>query len=229
MSSRKSGDTMLTNAYASRQGTGRFRATTLLTLLSRPALNHSVSTPVDVNQGTPRRPPIHPLPVDSSSSQAPMSEDLHASTASLPVRPGPLSAPGSPLWRRRRLLNLGTPSAGHSPTATFSPNELPHSATGAGFPSYGTMPRTEGDRMAHSLPGLEEPLLGLDLRRSRPTSFFGTLRRRAPTAYDGPTNIDAVQEGGEDEGARINGIRVWYSSFTSIDWLHDAVRSRNTR
>ena len=67
------------------------------------------------------------------------------------------------------------------------------------------MPRTEGDRMAHSLPGLEEPLLGLDLRRPRPTSFFGTLGRRAPTAYDGPTNIDAVQEGGEDEqGAQLS-------------------------
>lgn len=153
-----------------------------------------------------------------------MSEDLHASTASLPVRPGPLSAPSSPLWRRRRLLNLGTPSAGHSPTATFSPNEAPHSATGAGFPSYGTMSRSDNDRMAHSLPGPEEPLLGLDLRRSRPTSFFGTLRRRPPTAYDGQTNIDTVQEGGEDEGARINGVRVWYSSFTTIDWLHDAIK-----
>ena len=120
-------------------------------------------------------------------------------------------------------MNLGTPTAGHSPTATISPNDPPHSATGAGFPSYGTMPRTQGDRLAQSLPGLEEPLLGLDLRRSRPTSFFGTLGRRAPTAYDGQVNMETVQEG-EDEGARINGIRVWYSSFTSIDWLHDAIK-----
>ncbi|KAG8730888.1 hypothetical protein FRC11_005582 [Ceratobasidium sp. 423] len=155
-----------------------------------------------------------------------MAEDLHASTASLPARPGPLSAPASPLWRRQRLLNLGTPSQspGHSPTATYLAHDLPHSATGSGFPSYGTMPHTQGDRVVQSFPGSEDPLLGLDLRRSRPTSFFGTLGRRAPTAYDGQTNINTVQEAGEDEGARINGVRVWYSSFTSIDWLHDAIK-----
>ncbi|CAE6438320.1 unnamed protein product [Rhizoctonia solani] len=143
-----------------------------------------------------------------------MAEDLHASSASLPARPGPLSAPASPLWRRRRLLNLGTPSQsrGHSPTATFSAHD-PQSATGSGFPSYGTIPRTQDDRMAQSFPGPEEPLLGLDLRRSRPISFFGTLGRRAPTAYDGPAAYDGQ-----------NSIRVWYSSFTSIDWLHDAIK-----
>jgi chloride channel 3/4/5 len=27
-----------------------------------------------------------------------------------------------------------------------------------------------------------------------------------------------------DADVRINGIRVWYSSFTSIDWLHDAIK-----
>ncbi|CAE7227768.1 unnamed protein product [Rhizoctonia solani] len=175
---------------------------------------------------SPVRPPIHPLPLNSSPPPVTMTmaEDLHASTASLPARPGPHSSPASPLWRRRRLLNLGTPSqsAGHSPTATFS-NDPPHSATGSGFPSYGTIPRTQGDRMTHSFPGPEDPLLGLDLRR-RPTSFFGTLGRRAPTAYDGPTSINTVQEAGEDEGARINGVRVWYSSFASIDWLHDAIK-----
>lgn len=24
--------------------------------------------------------------------------------------------------------------------------------------------------------------------------------------------------------AKVNGIRVWYSSFTSVDWLHDAIK-----
>jgi chloride channel 3/4/5 len=27
-----------------------------------------------------------------------------------------------------------------------------------------------------------------------------------------------------DADAKVNGIRVWYSSFTSIDWLHDAIK-----
>ncbi|CAE6483643.1 unnamed protein product [Rhizoctonia solani] len=189
---------------------------------SRPTLRHSESTPAGANLV---RPPIHPLPLNPTSSQA-MADDLHTSTASLPVRPGPLSAPASPLWRRRRLLNIGSPSqsAGHSPTATFSAHDPPTSATGSGFPSYGSIPRTQADRMAQSFPGPDDPLLGLDLRRSRPTSFFGTLGRRPPTAYDGQINIDTVQEAGEDEGARINGVRVWYSSFTSIDWLHDAIK-----
>ncbi|KAG9098568.1 hypothetical protein FRC06_006214 [Ceratobasidium sp. 370] len=152
-----------------------------------------------------------------------MSEDLHASTTSLPVRPGPLSAPTSPIWRRRRLMNIG--SAGHSPTTTLSPGDLPNSATGAGFPSYGTVPRAQTERMAQSFPsGADTALLGLSVR-SRPNStFFGTFGRRPPTAYDGARNVDTVQEGLEDEGARINGIRVWYSSFTSIDWLHDAIK-----
>ncbi|CAE6511278.1 unnamed protein product [Rhizoctonia solani] len=177
------------------------------------------------HRNNPARPSIYPLALKSTSLSGEMAEDLHASTGSLSARRGPLSAPASPLWRRRRLLNLGTPSpsANHSPTATYTP-DLPQSATGSGFPSYGTIPRTQGDRMAHSFPGPEEPLLGLDFRRSRPTSFFETLGRRAPTAYDGRTNIETVTEGGEDEGARINGVRVWYSSFTSIDWLHDAIK-----
>ncbi|CAE6419770.1 unnamed protein product, partial [Rhizoctonia solani] len=168
----------------------------------RPPIPHSASTPTRYT--TPIRPPIHPLPLNSTSLETTMAEDLHASTASLPARPGPLSAPASPLWRR--------------------PHDPPQSATGSGFPSYGTIPRSQGDRMVQSFPGVEDPLLGLDLRRSRPTSFFGTLGRRAPGAYDGQTNMDAVQEAGEDEGARINGVRVWYSSFTSIDWLHDAIK-----
>ncbi|KAG8733942.1 hypothetical protein FRC10_012058 [Ceratobasidium sp. 414] len=152
-----------------------------------------------------------------------MSEDLHASAASLPVRPGPLSAPTSPIWRRRRLMNIG--SADHSPTATLFPGDPANSATGAGLPSYGTVPRAQTERMAQSFPsGADAPLLGLSLR-SRPNStFFGTIGRRPPTSYDGGRNVDTIREGLEDEGARINGIRVWYSSFTSIDWLHDSIK-----
>ncbi|KAG9122291.1 hypothetical protein FRC07_001406 [Ceratobasidium sp. 392] len=87
------------------------------------------------------------------------------------------------------------------------------------------MSRAQADRMIQSFPAAPDaPLLGLNLR-SRPNStFFGTFRRRPPTAYDAGRGVDTVQEGSEDEGARINGIRVWYSSFTSIDWLHDAIK-----
>jgi len=50
---------------------------------------------------------------------------------------------------------------------------------------------------------------------------FGRLNTARPiSAYD------AVNGGEEGDGgdAKINGIRVWYSSFTSIDWLHDAIK-----
>ncbi|EKM81010.1 hypothetical protein AGABI1DRAFT_37258 [Agaricus bisporus var. burnettii JB137-S8] len=44
--------------------------------------------------------------------------------------------------------------------------------------------------------------------------------QRPITAYDAPLRDDV--DG--DADVRINGIRVWYSSFTSIDWLHDAIK-----
>ncbi|RXW25621.1 hypothetical protein EST38_g268 [Candolleomyces aberdarensis] len=45
---------------------------------------------------------------------------------------------------------------------------------------------------------------------------------RPISAYDPPiTKKDEEEVGGD---AKINGIRVWYSSFTSIDWLHDAIK-----
>ncbi|KAF8757227.1 chloride channel [Rhizoctonia solani] len=170
-------------------------------------------------------------------ARPPVSRSISSSPGRIPGRPGPVCIDGIspctawsserafvPHWRRRRLLNIGTPSADHSPTATFSAHDIPNSAASTAFPSYGTMPRTQSQRTLHPFPSPDGPLLGVNLRSNRPTSFFGTLGRRAPAAYDGQTNIDTVQETGEDEGARINGVRVWYSSFTSIDWLHDAIK-----
>jgi hypothetical protein len=47
--------------------------------------------------------------------------------------------------------------------------------------------------------------------------------KRTPSTYDPP--LDSMRGHVDDtKAARANGIRVWYSSFTSIDWLHDAVR-----
>lgn len=220
--SRATDNSRITNDYPRQNTPKRHSGPLQLTEdRSHPTLPHRAQSSPN-RPAPPARPPPTPL-VPRRRLSSNMSEDMHASTSSLPARRGPLSAPASPLWRRRRLLNLGTPSAGPSPEATFTPNDPPHSATGAGFPSYGTMPRGSADRLAQSFPGPEAPLLGLNLRSSRPKSFFDTFGRRQPTAYDGHGTIDTVREGEEDEGARINGIRVWYSSFTSIDWLHDAV------
>lgn len=45
---------------------------------------------------------------------------------------------------------------------------------------------------------------------------------RPISAYDPPLTKKDDEEA--DGDAKINGIRVWYSSFTSIDWLHDAIK-----
>jgi len=44
--------------------------------------------------------------------------------------------------------------------------------------------------------------------------------QRPISAYDAPLEDDREQA----PDARANGIRVWYSSFTSIDWLHDTIK-----
>lgn len=60
------------------------------------------------------------------------------------------------------------------------------------------------------------------LRSPSITERFRRLSQRPISAYDAPL----VQDHGSDSDldAKINGIRVWYSSFTSIDWLHDAIK-----
>jgi hypothetical protein len=171
-----------------------------------------------------------PLPADVSS----------------PAYPGPLSAPSNPEWRRRRLLAIGTESG-----SNFAiPSEAPSASSGTPLiktrtlPNYGTLPSTqrrEGKRSIWStyrhlpsLPPIETERPDGTYARSppsplhrvlgaRPSTFLKSLRR-PPSAYDFHASV-LDPPGAEGEGARINGIRVWYSSFTSIDWLHDAVSS----
>ncbi|KAK7472833.1 hypothetical protein VKT23_000940 [Stygiomarasmius scandens] len=62
-----------------------------------------------------------------------------------------------------------------------------------------------------------------------PTSFrtYSRLTAQRPiSAYDAPLadKNDGEQASDSDMDAKINGIRVWYSSFSSIDWLHDAIK-----
>ena len=51
---------------------------------------------------------------------------------------------------------------------------------------------------------------------------FARLSARPRSAYDEHTQgIDGELP---EPDSQVNGIRVWYSSFTSIDWLHDAIK-----
>ncbi|KAG6845931.1 hypothetical protein H0H87_000737 [Tephrocybe sp. NHM501043] len=154
----------------------------------------------------------------------------------------PIIGPSSTTWRRERLMRIGSLSAVNSPNAQKSPGDtdtIPgtpteHASLSSNSPlrSYGTLPASKhrvsnlNARRAVDLPhlnflsripsNLTNPLTpGLkDLASSR-------LNIQRPiSAYDAP--LRSKDE--PDADAKVNGIRVWYSSFSSIDWLHDAIK-----
>jgi chloride channel 3/4/5 len=51
--------------------------------------------------------------------------------------------------------------------------------------------------------------------------YFG---ERPIAAYDAPLLKDIQRTTAEPLSAQVNGLRVWYASFTSIDWLHDSIK-----
>lgn len=54
------------------------------------------------------------------------------------------------------------------------------------------------------------------------SSSIGLSLHRTQTRYD--DDSDNEYDDGEDEGKLANGTRVWYSSYVTIDWLHDAIK-----
>lgn len=159
---------------------------------------------------------------------------------------GPLSGPSTTEWRRQRLLQIG-----NNLSATSGPELVPDESSSlrpaleARAASYGTVPASSraqsGNgkqkstfRSRHALGALPSlfipksrdtipPTPGSHTPRSlnfRNTSYFAS--QRPISAYDKPV---VEQDDDEPEGAvKTNGVRVWYSSFTSIDWLHDAIK-----
>ncbi|KAI0775828.1 chloride channel [Trametes elegans] len=148
--------------------------------------------------------------------------------------PGPLSGPSSIEWRRQRLLQIGSPP-NVDETSSLRPNLAARAA------SYGTLPSSaragnskhkstfRTRRGLSALPNIRIPKAGRWTNPPTPTlptprsllgnSYFAT--QRPISAYDKPVGQETL----ESEGAvKTNGIRVWYSSFTSIDWLHDAIK-----
>ncbi|TFK75368.1 hypothetical protein BDN72DRAFT_954992 [Pluteus cervinus] len=72
--------------------------------------------------------------------------------------------------------------------------------------------------------GPMSPLLSPVGLRGRAYSRIGSQRQRPISAYDAPLDTKDGSQPETDISSRINGIRVWYSSFTSVDWLHDAIK-----
>ncbi|KAF8906489.1 chloride channel [Gymnopilus junonius] len=113
-----------------------------------------------------------------------------------------------------------------------SPLESPAS-TGR---SYGTLP---GQRRIFSKASIVRRNLSQlsivnSLQRVRsnslvnvPSTFrdisFARFNTRPISTYDEPLHTNNGEA--PDADAKVNGIRVWYTSFTSIDWLHDAIKN----
>ena len=180
----------------------------------------------------------------------PMKKTLSTSALDAPVDEppplGPYSGPSTLEWRRQRLLQIGSPNA-------TAPSEAAAGETSSLRPSpefrsasYGTLPasaRVGGGkqkvsfRARHALGALPSLFIPKGRYTNPPTpsvhsprslrngSYFAT--QRPISAYDKPVadNDDVQAEG----AVKTNGIRVWYSSFTSIDWLHDAIKDSARR
>jgi chloride channel 3/4/5 len=120
----------------------------------------------------------------------------------------------------------------------------PSSPTEDSYPdasrSYGTIPRRFFSKSSLPRRNLSQiPILNT-LQRVRSTSFSATVpfspfspgfrdlsfarlsTARPISTYDEPLQVKDGEA--PDPDAKVNGIRVWYSSFTSIDWLHDAIK-----
>ncbi|KAI0267130.1 chloride channel [Gloeopeniophorella convolvens] len=182
--------------------------------------------------------------VPTTSPERTRSSSL-AATSSTEVPSGPLSGPSNTTWRRQRLLHIGSvPALTADPESTASETTpiargRPRVPMGTQS-SYGTLPhlpvKRPNFRTRHGLPAL--PSLHLSGRApslpntptTRATAFDRTsiFRTQRPiSAYDAPSDMGRKpgdQDPNADTGVEANGIRVWYSSFTSIDWLHDAIK-----
>lgn len=158
------------------------------------------------------------------------------------------SEPSSTTWRRERLLRIGSSATvGQMPddlddtSPDASPTEHTTLTTKDRASSYGTIPATRR-RKLFDKPSLDiptgrvySPPSPTFLRSSRaisnPSTPASALRdstfsrlsvQRSIPAYDAP--LHHKDDAQTDTDARINGIRVWYSSFSSVDWLHDAIK-----
>jgi hypothetical protein len=143
-------------------------------------------------------------------------------------------APSSPAWRDSRLRGIGTSrsqllSVEDAEREPLTANSFRlYGATRTASMTGPTTNRPSGPlERNRSFSGGSRKFSSASLsalfgdRGTRP-SFFATLKRRT-SAYDSPLAKRFI-DGDDNTAEKINGVRVWYSSFQSIDWLHDAVR-----
>lgn len=176
--------------------------------------------------------------------------DATLSMPGLEVR-SPLNdtGPSSTVWRRQRLLRIGSSNTVQGVAATQGDLEATNdedvtettSLQNGSGQSYGTLPsacRRLFNKPSFNFTSRRGQIDFSPLYRStsNPTtplyspSGFGSLAyarlsgQRPISAYDEPLGSRNAVDPSADISAKINGIRVWYSSFSSIDWLHDAIK-----
>ena len=161
---------------------------------------------------------------------------------------GPLSGPSNTTWRRNRLLRIGAESPPNELLDESAPLTQRRPGLRMHHSSYGTLPLSNqanssarsSFRTRHGLPAL--PTLAVHPRTSisnpatphplsapSERSYFRISTQRPISAYDAPLAVkssksDDLLTTPDDLDAKTNGVRVWYSSFSSIDWLHDAIK-----
>lgn len=146
---------------------------------------------------------------------------------------GPLSGPSSVDWRRQRLLRIGCGAVPGTPRHigddTATSDESTSLRNASNDESYGSMRPTLGKRSFSTFNRRTfPPLPPLSTTRGAfsgpPTPSARSLSQRPISAYDAPLAHSKFSIPDDDINVRINGFRVWYSSFSSIDWLHDAIK-----
>ncbi|KAI0929941.1 hypothetical protein AcV5_006776 [Taiwanofungus camphoratus] len=168
-------------------------------------------------------------------SKSPSNPALSSEVEGLPA--GPLSGPSSTAWRRQRLLKIGNETPETDETTALRPDGPVRTS------SYGTV--YTGSRVSRSksksnfrtrrglsaLPGLRIPIMSKSVPVSpTPRSTLSEFRdayfpnQRPISAYDASVAKDSFDSRETEADVKTNGVRVWYSSFTSIDWLHDAIK-----
>lgn len=155
---------------------------------------------------------------------------------------GPLSGPSDTAWRRQRLLGIGAERTEDSQTETAALRSGVNE-----HPTYGTLPSSSHAKKTTSRLSLRrgfQALQHIAIPKSlasnppssgavSPTSFGeqpSYLRPSRPvSAYDRPAFVSEREPVEANTDMKTNGIRVWYSSFTSVDWLHDAIKDSTRR
>ncbi|KAJ3504402.1 hypothetical protein NLJ89_g7954 [Agrocybe chaxingu] len=162
------------------------------------------------------------------------------------------AGPDGTEWRQQSLLRKGSSAPVPAATVTSNlgnlvasedaippPTESTRLHPSDGANSYGTLPARRRFKASGARRNLSQLSILNHLHRVRSNSLtssppysaasgfrdlsFARLSSARPiSAYDEPLRPNDSDAG--DADAKVNGIRVWYSSYTSIDWLHDAIK-----